>query len=154
MQASLIGTSFDTVTTNLIVDLITDAEAEVDKYLSKRFDLSASTFQTSTSCPPILTKITKQLVKGYFYRDNSRGGKESLTRAKEYISEALDNLKMIADYKVDLTSSDGSLVTDKENTSWRIQSSTEDYTDTFGEDDSKNWVVDPDKLDAIEDSRD
>jgi len=154
MATSLIGTTFDTVTTSLIVELISDAEAEINKYISKRYDLSSNTFQTSTSCPPLLTTLTRQLTKGYFYRDNSRGGKESLTRAKEYINDVRDNLKMIADYKVDLLDTSGSIITDKSETSWRIQSSTVGYTDTFAEDDSKEWAVDTDKLDAIDDSRD
>lgn len=154
LSNSLIGTTFDTVTTNLIVDLIDDAEAEINKYLSKRYDLSGSAFQTSTSAPPLLTKLTKNLVKGYFYRDNSRGGKESLTRAKEYIDEVKENLMMIADYKVDLLDTAGSLVTDKTDTSWRIQSNTVGYTDTFAEDKATEWAIDSDKLDDIDSSRD
>lgn len=154
MQTSLIGSSFDTATTNLVSELIDDAEAEINKYLSKRYDLSSSTFQTYTSAPPILKKLTKNLVKGYFYRDNSRGGKESLARANEYIKEVKENLQMIMDYKIDLLNTAGAIIVDKDTTSWRIQSSTVDYTETFAEDNPFNWAVDLDKLDDIDDSRD
>ena len=154
MSTSLIGTTFDTVTTNLLVELDSDAEAEIDKYLSRRYDISADAFQTSTSAPPILKTFTRQLVKGYFYRDNSRGGKESLTRANEYLDDVRNCLTMIADFKMDLLNTAGSVIVDKSDSGWRVQSSTNTYTDTFAEDTATEWLVDPDKLTAISDSRD
>ena len=153
MATSLIGTTFDTVTTALMVEIVDDAENEIDKYLSRRYDISSDAFQTATSAPPILKTLTRQLVKGYFYRDNSRGGKESLTRANEYLDDARKCLSMIADFEMDLLNTSGSVIVDKSESGWRVQSSTNSYTDTFAEDSATEWVIDPDKLTDISNSR-
>ena len=55
----MIGTTFDTITTSLATKLITHAENEVNKYLSKRYDVGSWT--TSSSTPPLITSLTETL---------------------------------------------------------------------------------------------
>lgn len=148
----MIGTTFDTLTTALGTKLITHAENEINKYLSKRYDVSAWT--TAAATPPLVTSLCEKLSEGYMHQRMSRGGKESVDRGGILIKQALENLKMIADYKADLLDSSGSVVSDFSNTSYRVLSNTSDYTPTFGEDDELNWKVDQDKLDDIDSERD
>ena len=148
----MIGTDFDTATTSLATKCITHAENEVNKYISKRYDIT--TFNTSTSTPPLITSLTETLSEGYMYQRMSRGGKEWRDRGKELINQVLDNLKEIANYKLDLVNSSGSVIADMSNTSYRCLSSTDTYSTTFNEDSELNWSIDQDKLDDIESERD
>lgn len=152
LQVVMIGVTFDSLTTSLADKMITHAENEVNKYLSKRYDLS--TFNTSTAIPPIVTSITETLSEGYMHQRMSRGGKEAMERGKELIDQALDNLKLIAEYKLDLIDSDGDAVAESSNSSFKIKSNTTNYANTFNEDDELNWAVDSDKLEDIESERD
>ena len=149
----MIGINFDAATTSLASAMIDDAEAEVNKYLSRRYDLSSATFQTSTSVPPIVRALTTTLAEGYMWERLSRGSKESLSRGKNLVDQVLKNLGQIASYKVDLVNTTGSLITDMSNTAFRVLSSTTDYSTTFNEDEETDWEVDPDKLDDISSER-
>jgi len=151
LQTLMVGTTFDTATTSLATKLITHAENEINKYISKRYDVS--NFSTSTAVPPLLTSLCETLSEGYMYQRMSRGGKESVNRAKTLIDQAVDNLKLIAEYKLDLVNTAGSVVTDMSQTAYRVLSNTTDYSNTFNEDDPLNWEVDQDKLDDIESER-
>lgn len=148
----MVGTEFDTATTSLATRLITHAENEVNKYLSRRYDVSA--FNTSTAIPPLVTSLTETLAEGYMYQRMSRGGKEAMTRANELIKQAVSNLKDIAEYKLDLVDTNGSSIVDMSQTAYRVLCNTSDYTPTFAEDDELNWEVDIDKLDDIDSARD
>lgn len=144
------GIKFDSATTSLVSAMITHAENEVNKYLSKRYDIDSF----ASDVPPLVTSLTEQLAEGYSHLRIGRGGKESLARGKELIKMAQENLQLIADYKADLVDSDGDVISDSENTAYRVLSNTDDYSSTFNEDDPLNWEVDQDKLDDIEDERD
>ena len=146
----MVGTSFDAATTSLATRLITHAENEVNKYLSKRYDIGS--FQTSV--PPIVTSITETLAEGYMRQRMSRGGKEGDNRGTTLIKQALENLKAIAAYELDIVDSSGDVVTDMSQTAYRVLSNTSDYTPTFDEGDPLYWAVDQDKLDDIESGRD
>lgn len=147
----MIGVTFDTATTSLVTKCITWAENEVNKYVGRRYDVGA--FNTSTSIPPLVTSLTEQLAEGYAWRQMSRGSKESLARAKEMIDAVIANLKLVADYNLDLLDSSGDAISER-NAASRVKSTTQDYTPTFAEDDPLNWAVDSDKLDDIESDRD
>lgn len=147
----MIGTSFDTATTSLATKLIIHAENEINKYLSKRYDVGA--FSTLALTPPLVTSLCETLAEGYMYQRMSRGGKESISRAKNLIDQAIDNLKLISEYKEDLVDSNGDVVTDMSQTSYRVLCNTSDYVNTFNEDDSLNWKIDQNKLDDIDDER-
>lgn len=152
LQTLMVGTNFDTATTSLCTKLITHAENEIDKYLSKRYDLTM--FATSTSVPPIVTSWCETLAEGYMYQRMSRGGKDAMERGKTLIDQVTENLKDVAAYKLDIKNSAGSVVPDMSNTAYRLMSSTDGYTPTFGEDDPLKWKVDQDKLDDIDSERD
>jgi len=83
----------------------------------------------------------------------SRGSKESLARAKAIRKPAIDCLEKIAEYKLDINATSGSVIADFSNTAYQTRSNTSQYTETFGEDDPLSWVVDPDKLDDIKSDR-
>ena len=147
----MIGTTFDSATTSLCTELISDADAEINKYLSKRYDVSAF---TSTSLPPIIETWAKRLTTGYMYQEMARGGKDGLAHGQSLIDPVLKNLEMIADRKADLIGSDGTPVEESANGSFELKSSTTNYTPTFNEDEPISWATDQDKLDDIEDGRD
>lgn len=152
LQIIMVGTTFDSLTTSLAGKMITHAENEVNKYLSKRYDVSGWTGTSST--PPLVVSLAETLCEGYMQQRMARGGKDALERGKMLIKQAQENLKMLSEYKADLLDSTGAVVQDFSNTSYRVLSNTSDYTPTFAEDDELNWEVDQDKLDDIESERD
>ena len=152
LSTAMMGTNFDTATTSLATDMIEDAESEVDKYLSNRYDLSGAPFLTSTTIPPIVKSCTKWLSMGYMYQQLARGAESP--RADALVKRATDNLTMISGFKLNVLDSAGSIVADGADSTYRIQCNTTDYSNTFNEDDELNWAVDPDKLDDIESGRD
>lgn len=152
LAVMMIGTTFDSLTTALASKLITHAENEINKHLSKRYDISS--FQTVTSVPPLVTSLAEQLAVGYMYRHMDRGGEHPDTRPAQIIKPIMENLKAIADYKMDLLNTAGAVINDMSNTSYRCLSTTDGYSNTFNEDDPLNWQVDSDKLDDISDERD
>ena len=152
LQTLMIGTTFDSATTSLATKLITHAENEVNKYLSKRYDVGGWT--TAASAPPLAISLAETLAEGYMSQRMSRGGKEAMARGKDLIEQARKNLELLMNYKVDLLDSSGDVVADFSNTAYRVLSNTSDYTPTFGEDDELYWKVDQDKLDDIDSERD
>lgn len=149
----LIGITFDTATTVLVGKCIGWAESEVNKYLSKRYDISSSPFDTYTTAPPLAVSWTEWLGESFFHSRNSRGSKESLARAREIRKDAIENLKLVADYKLDLLDSTGSVIPDMSNTAYRVMSNTDDYATTINEDDPLNWKISSQKLDDIDSER-
>lgn len=148
----MVGITFDTATTSLASLCITHAENEINKYLSKRYDLSS--FSTSTSVPPLVSSLCETLSEGYIYRRMGRSDKNMMAHSKELVNQVTDNLKMISDYKLDLVDSSGTPIVDMSNTAYRCLSSTDTYSTTFDEDSELNWKIDTDKLDDIESGRD
>lgn len=153
LQTLMVGTDFNTATTSLAVACITQAENEIRKVLSKRYDVTSDYFQTTTSIPPMVTTLCEWLAVGYMHENLSRGGKESYVRADRYIEKAMENMKMILDYKSNLLDSAGSLIAEASG-SFKIRSGTKDYAETFGEDDDLNWKISGDKLEDLSDDRD
>lgn len=147
----MIGTVFDSATTSLASACIYDAQNEIKKRLCKRYDFSASPFLTTTTLPPMITTLAETLALGYMYENMSRGGKEGMARAKQYIDRAEKNMDQLLAGDAQLTDSSGNLI-DEIDGDWVIRT-TEEYEPTFNEDDPKNWVVDQDKLDDIESDR-
>lgn len=152
LQVLMVGTSFDTATTSLADKLIIHAENEINKYLSKRYNIED--FTPAANVPPIVTSLCETLAEGYMYQRMSRGGKDSMARAKELIDMALKNLEAIAKYELDIIDTDGEPIPDMSQTAYRVLSNTTGYANTFNEDSELNWEVDPNKLEDIEDERD
>lgn len=149
LEVLMIGTKFDTATTALATKLMVHAENEVNKYLSKRYDIA----QFQSVVPPIVTSWTETLTEGYMYQRMSRGGKDAMKRGKELIDQVLKNLEDVAEYKKDIMDTAGAVIPDMSNTAYRLESTTVNYTDTFDEGEELNWRVDPDKLQDIEDAK-
>jgi len=153
LTSTMRGVDFNTAAIASINKYIEWSEAEINKYLSKRYDLSSNTFQTTTSVPPLVRSWCERLVPSYYYQFGTRGGKEQRSLAREMRKDVIDNLMMVRDYKMDLVNTAGSVITDFSNTAYRCLSNTDDYTPTFNEDDPLNWEIDPDKLDDIASER-
>lgn len=154
MQTRLVNITFDTATSALASEMINDAEAEVNKYLSRRYDIGTAQFQTTTSIPPIVKSLSTTLAEGFMWGRMSRGSKESLTRGKELIKMVTDNLALIANFGADLLDSNGAVIPDSSSGINRVLFNTEQYANTFNEDDSLSWRVDSDKLSDIANERD
>ena len=151
LEARLIGTTLDTITTAAITACCTRAENEVGKYISTRYSFNSWT--TTASTPPIIVSLADDLAIGYFYRDNARGGKDAFVRSNEYLEDARSNLEKILNGKINLLDSSGNLVSELSTGSYSILSNTKDYQSTFDEDSPIAWKVDPEKLEDISDTR-
>lgn len=154
IEARMVEVDFDAKTLALCTEMISDAESEINKYLSRRYDLGSLTFQTSTSIPPIVRSMCNRLTEGYMWKNMSRGSKESLSRGNSLVKDVIDNLTLIANYKADILNTSGSLLTDMSNTAYRVLCNTTNYSNTFGEDSDLNWAVDSDKITDISTERD
>lgn len=154
LALKMIGTNFDTVTSALASASIVDASEEIRKKLSKRYDFTAgSVFDTTTTCPLIITTICETLALGYMYENMSRGSKEGLARADRYLKRAGEQLDAIMIGDAELIKPDGTVIT-QITTDWKSESNTSEFANTFNEDDQSHWKPDPDKITAIEDERD
>lgn len=144
-----VGFTFDTATTAIADQCITWAEDEINKKLSKRYDIS----NFLASVPPLVQSLTEQMSLGFFYDQESRGGNESQTRADRYFKRVKDNLNMLVNGELDIVDSAGSIIARRSGVKG-VLSNTSDYTQTFAEDSELNWAVDSDKVSDIQDSRD
>ena len=147
----MIGTVNDTATINLASASIYDAENEIKKLLAKRYDFSVAPFLTTTSIPPIVTTMTETLAIGYMYENMSRGSKEGYARADRYIKRVMDNIEKLVEGEAQLTDSSGDPISEIEG-DWAVYT-TDQYDNTFNEDDPSNWSPDQDKLDDIDSER-
>lgn len=150
LQTLLPNVSFDTATTSLCTMCITWAEGYIRTKLARRYNMSASPFNTSTSIPTSLTSITEQLSMGYYFKNSSRGAKESISRGDALIKEAKDQIDEIANFNSDLLDNSYSLISNRNR---EVYASTSAYNTTFNEDDPLLWEVDSDKLSDIADER-
>lgn len=153
LEIRMVSVQFDTQTTALAVEMCADAEAEVNKWLSKRYDISSATFQTSTSLPPMCRALATRLAEGYMWQALSRGAPESLSRAKALIDRVMENLKDIANYNAALVSTSGGLIVESSNTAYRVKSTTSNYVPTFDEGNPQQWRVDPNRINDIDDEK-
>lgn len=141
----------DTATSDLVSACLDDASAEVDKYLSRRYDLT--NYQTTTAAiPPMMRSLTIRLAEAYVWQRNSRGAKESLKRGDNLEKAVIQNLIDLRDYDASLVDTSGALIAnDPDAGSFRILSNTKDYRDTFNEGKSAKWKVSATKLSDIPD---
>jgi hypothetical protein len=153
LSTTMVGVNFNTATSLIAAKMITQAEQKINSYLSRRYDLSSSTFQTTTSIPPQITTLCERLAEGYMWKSISRGSKESITRGKELVEECLKELQMISDCKVDLLNTAGSAISELSTGAYRVLSNTTNYATTFDEDDELSWAVSSEKLEDISDGR-
>jgi len=144
-----LNTTTSSTPTSQVIDW---AESMINSKIGKKYDVSSSPFDAYATTPPLVRTLAEQLSMGYIFKTWSRGGKESLTRGDAMIEMAMEVLDKIADCKIDLVNTGGSVVT-KTSTQDDILSNTDGYFSTFDEDDPLHWKVDQDKLDDISDGR-
>lgn len=150
----MVNVTFDSLTSALATEMINDAEAEVNKYLAQRYDISSAVFQTTTSIPPMVRAMSTSLAEGYMWGRMSRGGKESLARANDLVKNVIDNLKAISIYRADLTATNGSLIPESTGVYGRVLANNLNYTNTFDEGSQLDWQVDEDKLTDLSNEKD
>ena len=134
-------------------EAVAEAEDQIRTALAPRYDVSSDYFQTSTSTPPVISTICKQLALGHVHETLSRGGKDAFQRADRYKKRGEELLKKIVDREADVVDSSGNVLTERTD-AYMVESSTQDYHSTFDEGDPIQWGPDPDKLDDIADERD
>jgi hypothetical protein len=147
----MVGTDQTTTLNSLASTCIYDAENEIKKKLSKRYDFTASPFTSAATIPPLITTLAETLAVGYMYEAMARGSTEGFARADRYIQRVMENLDSIAAGETELLDTSGNPV-DQIEGDWAVHT-TENYPTTFNEDDPHNWSVSQDKLDDIEDER-
>lgn len=151
----MVGVDFSaTNMSTLGAKAIDQSEAEINKYISQRYDLTTAYFQTTTAVPPTVRMWAEQLSEGYMWRWMSRGSKEALARGQSMIDGVLKNLQGVADGKMNLYDTTGSAIPESGTSSFRVQCNTTGYTETFAEDGDMAQAVDTDKLNDISNSRD
>ncbi len=153
IQVMMVGTVFDSVTTSLVAECLSQAENEIKKQLSKRYDISTAYFTDSAQTPPQVQTMAKRLTIGYAYEAMARGSKEGFARADRYIKQVMENLCQLREGEVQLFDAAGILI-EETPTEWQVQHTGDNYAPTFNEDDPKNWKVDRDKLEDIDGERD
>lgn len=147
----LVGHSFSGTAASLTTEVITMAEAEVNGYLSKRYNIATLIAMTTTA--PEITRTTKLIASYYFLMAQGRAGKETKTKAETLYKSAITCLEALKEGDADLTDSDGNLVEDKTTNNYRVLSNTKDWSNTFNEDTVTSWTIDDDKLDDIASER-
>ncbi len=152
LEVKMVGTLFDTATVALAEACIDEAENEIKKQLSERYDLTTAYFTEYTSCPPIVRTLATQYSEGLMYEAMSRGSKEGYARADRYLERVMKNLLQIASGEASLFDTAGAVIV-ADNTKWQVLDNTSGYQTTFNEDNPKNWKVDETKLDDISVSR-
>jgi hypothetical protein len=135
---------------------ISRAEARLNSAMARRYDLTTSYFQTSTSIPPQVREWATILAAGLDLQDRARAGagKEMLARGRGLVKDVMADLKCLTDYTLDLVATNGSVIPDMSDTAYRVLCNTTNYTPTFDEGDELSWQVDPDKLEDISTAKD
>jgi len=136
----------NTASANIVVDSITDATNEINKYLCQRYDVTQ--WATLTSTPPIITTICKWLAAGYAIEATSRGSKEQMKRSETLINRAMKDIEGIASGELNLVDSSLNEVSTSSDPNDSF-STTENYSNTFNEDDYLTWKSDTTKLTDI-----
>jgi len=149
-QTSTVGGYSNTV--EVIKKHIPRASSIINGKIVRRYDISA---WTQTTVPPTLKSICEDIVTYYSLRSLFSGDNSNINEwTEKYYDPAMDELKMIQEGEVDLYNSAGSLIAERSTTGdAKVESNTEDYSPTFGEDKHTSWAVDSDKLDDISDDR-
>lgn len=141
-----------TQTTGIIAQHLTRAYNLINMKLARKY---ATPF-TLTAIPPMCTSLEEDFACYYsmrsLYTRDAQNKSEWIVEHYEKAITILDELADTSNKGLELLGSDGLLVDQRVGASSSIQTST-DYTPTFEVDDDINWVIDQDRLDAIESDR-
>jgi hypothetical protein len=155
IQYRLINTDFtNTNTAALFTEAALAADDDIRGHLAKRYDVSSSYFQTSTSAPPLLRKVGQDLTIGYIIEGLSRGSKEDQARSDRYLKRGFSLLEKIANFEMEIFDTAGSLIPGSTTNYAGVKENSSGYHNTFNEDAPTSWAIDQNKLDDIEDERD
>ena len=122
---------------------ITRAETIINGKISSRYFVS--TFQTSTTLPPLLTTLTEDIAGYYTIRSFFSADNQNVNEWGEKFQEAMELLEDIRDGKMDLVGPDLNIISGT-STTMTVESSTQDFSPTFSEDDILQSEVDQDKF--------
>jgi phage gp36-like protein len=144
------GSSGYAVMSALVAQAITDAEAEINGYLARRYNLPFSTV------PVQVRALANNLAQYYTYlnaysADNINRNNWSEGQSTRYEIQ-LKKLEAIADGSMALTLTNGSLVLQASATSL-VMSANKDYQPIFDLDTSTAWTLDSDRKDDISNGR-
>lgn len=136
-----------TETASLITEKIDRAESVINGYLGRRYTVpfAATPPMVETICINLTAHYT---LKAKFTRD-SHNTSEWVEKLKE---DAINDLELIRDRKIDLVNTSGTVISDKNATS-RVKSNTEDYWPTPDLDTVTSWSISSSRLDDIKDGR-
>jgi len=138
-------TSADAVGTAIFSRHIDRAEAVINGYIASRYALPLS------PVPPAIRTIAEDIacynyIRAVYVQDGEREN-----NYLQAFKDGIDMLKDIQKGDIQLSNTDGSLVTPLSSS--RYKSSTEDYTPIFDLDDDKNWDLGSTRADDIADGR-
>ena len=133
-----------TETSALITAKIPRADATINSYIGRRYNIPFS------PVPPKVEEISIKLTA--FYTLESKFSRDS-HNTNDWVEilgkEAITDLELIRDRKIDLVDSTGSMISEK-TASTRLASSTYDYQPFADLDDISSWDIPTDRLDAID----
>ena len=105
----------------------------------------------ATSVPPLLKTISEDITSYFSYRSFFSGDNQNENEWTDKFKDSMDLLDMVRKGDMVLVDSAGNVVDIRSSTGsgQECESTTEDYTPTFGEDSTLDWDVDSDKLDDL-----
>lgn len=149
-QLPLTGSAGYTVASALVTQAITDAEAEINGYIARRYNLPFS------AVPVQVRMIADCLAQFYTYlglysADNMNRNNFSEGQSTKYEIQ-IKRLESIADGTISLTLTNGSLIVQPSSTSM-VVSANMNYASTFNVDTCTSWKTDSDRLEDIANDR-
>lgn len=144
----------DTAGVNQFSAQIDRAESLVMAAASNFYDVASftATSASGSNVPPLLRTLSEDmalggLLLGSYVQDgqNKQTYLDNYTRATQW-------LELLRKGELPLAFTNGTLV--GKRTTGRMLSNTEDYDPIFDQDDEKQWKVDDDRLDDLEEARD
>ena len=112
--------------------------------------MSSSKFTVAANVPGHITSITEKMAMGYYFKNASRGSKESIARGDALLNDAQAEVMGIAKFEIDLLDNSYAVIAQRSSA---VRDAAANYHPTFGEDDPLLWNVDQNKLDDIESNR-
>lgn len=146
----LVNVGTDVIGTTAVYRHIARADNIINTRLSKRYTVP---FDTGTATPPVIKTISTDLAAYFVMRSLfTKDAQNTNDWVDDLKFMALDTLKRIETGQTKLYDINGEVITQLEVDD--LYSDTQDYTPVFDVDGEKEWAVDSDRLDDIDDDRD
>ena len=141
------GTSGWDDTKTMFSQAIAKADSVINMKIARRYDVSSWTY---TTAPPDIKNVSVDLACYYYWTYAYSGDNQNVSEWAEVFEKNLDLLDEIRGGKMDLISTSGSLVPERDIADGVIMSSNnENYTPVFDVGDELKWNVDTDLIDSI-----